>query len=270
MPGGSAAIFRRILPRPDDNLPMASFLLGRLQTRPRRDVMQRLFYSILVGYIALTPLVMADTQLQSHESILTAIREFIESNFRHSGDSHDIEIAPLDYRLRLPECSRPIEVFTRPGSRDIGNISVGVRCQGEQPWSIYHKANIRLYKEVTLLKNPVRQGAILTPDDITLTRKDVAQLHGASLSPEQVIDKSVKKSLAAGTVLNADHLATPKLVKRGQKVLLRAQNAHLEVTMSGDALKDGEEGQRIRVRNEESKRIVEGTVTGSNIINIAY
>jgi flagella basal body P-ring formation protein FlgA len=40
--------------------------------------------------------------------------------------------------------------------------------------------------------------------------------------------------------------------------------------MSGVALMDGEEGQRIRVRNEESKRIVEGTVTGSNIINIAY
>lgn len=231
--------------------------------------MSRMFYCVFTCYFALTPWAAAETPLQSHESILTAIREFIESKFRHPGEMQEVTVAPLDHRLRLAECSQPLEIFTLPGAREVGPITVGVRCQGAQPWSIYHTANVRRYQDVTILKNPLQQGAIVTPNDIVLARKDSVQLNGAQLSPEQVINKPLRKSLPAGTVLSADHVTTLKLVKRGQRVLIRAQSAHFEVSMSGVALMDGEEGQRIRVRNEESKRIVEGTVSGANIVSVS-
>lgn len=232
--------------------------------------MRRMLCSIFACSVALTSYGMAETPIQSHASILAAIQTFVESNFRHSKESHDVEIAPLDHRLHLAECSQPIEVFSLPGSREFGNISLGVRCQGSQPWTLYHKANVRLYKEVTVLKNPVRQGAIITPGDIMLERKDVALLRGVYLTPERAIDQPIKKSLPAGTVLTPDHLTTLKLIKRGQKVDIRAQSANFEVSMSGVALMDGEQGQRIRVRNEQSKRIVEGTVTSEGVINITH
>jgi flagella basal body P-ring formation protein FlgA len=232
--------------------------------------MPRSLSYVLACYFALTPWAIAESPLQSHESILTAIRDFIESKFRHPDDSQEVTIAPLDHRLRLAQCSQPLEVFTPPGAREVGAISVGVRCQGARPWSIYHKASIRRYQEVTVLKHSARQGAILTPSDITLTRKDAAQLRGARLSPEQIVNKPLRKSLPAGTVLTADHLTRLRLIKRGQKVLIRAHSANFEVSMSGVALMDGEEGQRIRVRNEESKRIVEGTVSGENVVSVTY
>jgi len=234
--------------------------------------MRRILFTILAFSMLLTPWAEAEMPLQSHESILTALREFVESNFRHRDESHEVEVevAPLDSRLRLAECSQPIQAFYPPGHQDIGHVAVGVRCQGTQPWSIYHKANIRLYKEVTILNQSVRQGAVLTPNDIALVRKDVAHLRGAYLNPQKVINKPLKKSLPAGTVLNADHLTAVKIIKRGQKVLIRAQSANFEVSMSGLALMDGEEGQRIRVRNEESKRVVEGTATAEGIVTITY
>lgn len=231
--------------------------------------MRHILSSILAYHIAVAPWAAAETALQSHQTILMAIRGFIESNFRHPEEAHEVAIAPLDTRLRLAQCSQPIEVFYPAAQREAGHVSVGVRCQGSQPWSIYHKANIRIFKDVTVLNRAVRQGTILMPSDIGIVRKDLTQVRGAYLNPEQVINKPVKKSLPAGTILNADHLTTPKVIKRGQKVLIRAQSAYFDVSMSGFALTDGELGQRIKVRNEGSKRIVEGTVTAEGVVSIA-
>ncbi|MBS1213214.1 MAG: hypothetical protein H6R26_1831 [Proteobacteria bacterium] len=213
--------------------------------------------------------VLAHTAAQSHESILGAITSHIESNFRHVGENHAVEVAPLDQRLQLPQCDQPLVVSSMPGSREIGNISVVVKCPGTQPWSIYGRAYVRLYKQVAVLRGTVRQGTILSTSDVDTVQKDAAMLRGGYLTPDAVIGKPVRKTLSAGTVLLPTHLTTIKLVKRGQQVAIRAQNTAFEVSMAGVALMDGEAGQRIRVRNAASQRVVEGLVTADGEVSVA-
>lgn len=228
--------------------------------------LKRLVFACMIAW--LTP-AFAETTLQSHESILAAIQVFIESNFRHPEDHYEVEIAPLDQRLQLAQCSEPIEVFFPPGSQETGNTSVGVRCKGAQPWTLYHRASIKQFKQVSVIKNPIAQGAIIAPGDIMLEKRDIAQLHGSYLTPEQAINKQTRRSLSIGTVLTPDMVAAPKLVKRGQKVDIRARSESFAISMSGIALMDGELGQRIRVRNEQSERIIEGIVTDVGVIEIS-
>lgn len=230
--------------------------------------MRSVFLLLILAAVGSGARIWATEGSQSHETILKAILQHIESNFRHRLENHKIEVFPLDSRLQLPQCSKTLEVFTLPGSRDVGNLSVGVRCSGEKPWTIYHKANIKVFKDVAILRNTLRQGAIVSESDIELTAKDVAQLRGGYLQPEQAIGKSVRKTLSAGTVLISDHLAGIKLIRRGQAVTIRAQSANFDVSMPGVALMDGEEGQRIRVRNEDSKRIVQGVVISEGIVRV--
>lgn len=205
---------------------------------------------------------------QSPESISAAIRHYLESNSRHPGADYRIEIPPLDSRLQLALCSVPLEVFPTHGSRDLGNLSLGVRCSGERPWTIYHRAYVGVIQEVAVLATAVKAGTVLGPADVVGEPRDIAQLNGIYLSPEQAIGKPVKKALAAKTVLIPEMLTTLRLVKRGDQVTIRNNAAGLEVSMAGIALMDGERGQRIRVRNVQSGRVIQATVTGEGLVDI--
>jgi flagella basal body P-ring formation protein FlgA len=209
-----------------------------------------------------------ETGIQSPQTILSAVLAHLESRVQEPEVERRIEVAPLDYRLRLPACSLPLEAFSPPGARAAGALSVGVRCAGDRPWTLYHRAAVHLYKAVAVLKNPAERGHILAPADIALEQKDLSQLRGLYATPQQALGKPLKRALPAGTVLAPQHLAVLMLVKRGQSVNIRADDAGYEVSMTGAALMDGAAGQRIRVRNSQSGRIVEGAVTADGAIAV--
>ena len=211
----------------------------------------------------MVPPVKAEPGFQSHASIGEAVNRLIESEFRQRGQNYQAEILPLDPRLRLPECGKPIEAFFPQGQRASGAWTVGVRCGGERPWTIYSKAKIKAEIDVVVLRGPLRQGSVIGPADIAMTRKDLSELSGSYLTaPDQAIGRVARRGLPGGLVLSYEQLAAPKLVKRGDLVVIHAGSGGYQITMSGEALADGQQGERIRVRNAQSGRVVQGTVAG--------
>jgi flagella basal body P-ring formation protein FlgA len=224
---------------------------------------------LLVLWALAMPAAFAADGWQSHASILEAITALVESDFRHKAQEFQMEPIKLDPRLRLPLCDRPLEAFFLSGRRESGFLSLGVRCEGTHPWTVYSKVRVKAYRNVVVLKNAVRQGAMLTEADLGLEKRDLAELRGNYFtSYEPVINRPVRRTLAAGAVLSPDWLTVPKLIRRGQKVTLQAQSSHFAIKVSGHALSDGEAGQRIRIRNDQSQRIVEGIVAGPGLVLI--
>ena len=206
--------------------------------------------------------------IQSVESIAAAIQQFVESKFRQSPDEYEIKIPPIDPRLRLALCSGSMEVFTPQGAREMGQVSVGIRCMGAQPWTIYHRIYIRVFRPVAVLVGAYNAGTVLSSADIRAERRDISALNGQFISPEGAIGRPLKKALPANTVLIPEFLTTIKAVKRGEQVTIRNRSDVFEISMSGIALADGEIGQRIRVRNEQSGRIIQATVTGPGVVDV--
>ena len=58
------------------------------------------------------------------------------------------------------------------------------------------------------------------------------------------------------------------LVRRGQIVTLVAGGGPVEIRTTGKALADGAAGERVRVRNERSNRIVEGVVAEDGTVRV--
>jgi len=215
------------------------------------------------------PAAFAEIRVQSRESIVAAIAALIESDFRQKNQEFQVEPVKLDSRLRLPLCERPLEAFFLPGQRESGSLSVGVRCEGGHPWTLYNKVRVKAYRNVVVLKNAVRQGSVLTEADLDLEKRDLAELRGNYFTAfEQAVGRSLKRTLPAGAVLSSEGLSVPKMIQRGQKVIIQAESENFAVKMSGQALSDGGIGQRIRVRNDQSARIVEGTVAGPGLVRI--
>jgi len=55
-------------------------------------------------------------------------------------------------------------------------------------------------------------------------------------------------------------------VHRGQEVDLLADHGAIQVKSQGEALGDGAVGNRIKVRNKSSGRIIEGTIRSAGIV----
>ena len=79
--------------------------------------------------------------------------------------------------------------------------------------------------------------------------------------PALAVGRLATRSLQAGALLNDAALKAPQVVRRGQTVVLSLEEGPIGIQLSGEALGPGAPGDRIKVRNTSSRRVVEGVVT---------
>ena len=207
--------------------------------------------------------------LQSHAAIRDAATAFATANLDGDADDINVRAANLDKRLRLHACSVPLEAFAPSGSGRIGQITVGVRCPDEKPWSLYVKVKIQQFSPVVVIKHAMPRGALLSKADLRVEKRDISKYHqGVIDEPDQAIGKLLKRSIPGGSVLQPTQLKAPKLVHRGESITIISQTNAISIRMNGKALADAGHGQRVRVRNSSSRRIVEGIVTGPGQVRV--
>jgi flagella basal body P-ring formation protein FlgA len=207
--------------------------------------------------------------VQSRESNRDAVNAFITQGIKKEYPHHEIRVSKLDPRLTLAECEIPLEGFLPKGGQLIGNISVGIRCSGGSPWTIYVPASVKVMRKVVVASHPILRRATIDSGDIHLEQRDIATGSAAYIfNPEDVLGKVAKRAAAASTALTPDMLDEPLLIHRGQQVIILAEGPGIQVRMAGTALMDGTEGQIIKAKNKLSKRTVEGRVVQPGIIRV--
>ena len=233
--------------------------------------MRTLIVSTLVFAIQTAALAMTESDYQDHGIIREAVTSFLESKLRRQNLDFKIQFNNLDPRLKLPRCTNPLDIFYPPGSRPFGNVSIGVRCTAAKPWTIYTSVKVSVYRDVIVLTKAMKRGATITSSHIDKKRIELSRVHSQYLTEfSEVIGKTIRRPLASGMVLNMGILSEPKTIERGQQVILIAHANGMKIRMMGAALMDGIVGQRIRVRNISSKRIIEGTVISPGLVRIQF
>lgn len=214
---------------------------------------------------------MAEAETQSLAEIQQTIRTYLVSILQREYRDFDVAVAPLDPRLKLPRCSKALSVSQMRKTVLLGDVSLKVRCEGEHSWTIYAKAHVSLFRKVVVLAHPLPKGARLTPDVVTLKRFDVSALRQGYIErPETVIGRLLKRRVAEGYVLTPNLLMADKVIHKGDAVMIRALAGALDVRMGGHALMDGEMGQKIRVLNDRTRRVIEAVVHGPSEVRVLF
>ena len=181
-----------------------------------------------------------------------------------------ISVGQLDRRLRLAKCSQPLMAFESPNTKHTGRTTIGVRCEGDKPWKIYVSVNIKVIKPVVSLKKGVNRNTVLTAADLTLTEKNVSNIHrGYYTSIDQVVGKHIKNPMKSGTVLTPAHVKNPLAVKKGALVVIMADTGGIQVRMTGKAMKSGSTGDWIKVKNASSNQIIDGRIIEPGVIRVS-
>ena len=161
----------------------------------------------------------------------------------------------IDTRLNLPACPAP-EAFVPAGARLWGSASVGVRCGGNSPWTIYVPVSIKIITGVVVAAHALAQGRSIELTDMMVQEADLGQLPGAVITePQQALGRIATLSIAPGQPLRQDLLRSPPVIQQGQSVTLRAQGAGFNASAEGKAVSNASEGQVAQVRTPSGHTI---------------
>ncbi len=194
--------------------------------------------------------------------------QYLEDN--HIIGRHTVKIGRLDPRLRLPQCSIPLQASLESPAQPIGRVTVRVRCDSNAPWTIFVPAHVNLYRNVAIALRSMPRNSIVQAADVQLSERDVSSLRqGYILDLENVIGKKLTRPVQPSRVISANSLKAAAAIEKGDAVVISAHGNSMSVRMPGIALEEGAIGQQIRVRNTRSQRIVHARVTAPGQVEVA-
>jgi flagella basal body P-ring formation protein FlgA len=124
--------------------------------------------------------------------------------------------------------------------------------------------------EAATLTRPVTRGEVLRDVDVAIEKRAKAELSGDVIADAQaVVGQAARRALRAGQPLRQGDLMRPELVHRNEPVMILYQVPGIVLTLRGKAIDAGSEGDVVSVLNLQSKRTVQGVVTGDGRVLVS-
>lgn len=123
--------------------------------------------------------------------------------------------------------------------------------------------------EAAVVTRSVERGEILNSSDIVIERRPKSEAGFDPAPRGRAIGMQMRKSVRAGSPLRMADLAKADLVQRDQNVTFVYEAPGVYLTMRGKAIEAGSEGDTVSVTNLQSKRTVQGTVTGPGQVSMS-
>ncbi|RKU00824.1 flagellar biosynthesis protein FlgA [Burkholderia sp. Nafp2/4-1b] len=142
-----------------------------------------------------------------------------------------------------------LEPFLPTGARLWGRTTVGVRCAGERPWTVYLQAKVAVQATYYVAARQIAPGEPLTAADLVARDGDLTVLPLAVITdPAQAVGATALARISAGLPLRQDMLKSAASVSAGQTVRVVAAGAGFTISAEGSALANAAPGQSVRVR----------------------
>lgn len=179
-----------------------------------------------------------------------------------------IDVRNLDRYIKLSQCDRPLTLKLQ-GQRVQRQTSVKVICDGSSPWSLYVSSTLYLEMPVVSLRRELPRRHVLRKEDLTTTLQNVYSLRdGYTTEASLIVGQELKRALRTGDVVYSFNLQAPDIIKKGDRVTVVARRNGLSVMSHGIALSDASAGEKVRIENQRSTRIIQAKVVGPGTVEV--
>ncbi|PXX32483.1 MULTISPECIES: flagellar basal body P-ring formation chaperone FlgA [Burkholderia] len=142
-----------------------------------------------------------------------------------------------------------LEPFLPTGARLWGRTTVGVRCAGERPWTVYLQAKVAVQATYYVAARQIAPGEPLGAADLVARDGDLTVLPLAVITdPAQAVGSTALARISAGLPLRQDMLKSAASVSAGQTVRVVAAGPGFTISAEGSVLANAAPGQSVRVR----------------------
>lgn len=125
-------------------------------------------------------------------------------------------------------------------------------------------------RDVMVPVEGLTRGEPITEKDLMVVKRPITAIpRGTLVAAKDLVGLIPRRNVRAGEPVRDIDVVQPNWVERGQVVTVVFQNRGLILSMRGRALANGAEGATVKVQNPQSKRIIEGTVSGPGQVTLA-
>jgi len=203
---------------------------------------------------------------QDGESIRAAALAYLQQQSAGLPGHVSITVSPV-FPRGLAACTS-LEPFMPPGARTFGRTTVGVRCIGAKPWTLYVGARIAIEVTYYVASRQIGAGEALSVADFMPRSGDLASLPQTIITdPNQATGAVALVRISAGLPLRSDMLRSAASVISGQTVKVIALGANFMISTEGSALNNGEPGQQVRVRTSGGQ-VITGVVKDAGTVQV--
>jgi len=243
---------------------------------PANAMMQILCLTVFwLLLLALPSSGLAQTPNSPADNMTLQVRQWLSST--HGVTANDVVIAPLDNRLKVQGCQKPLVVDHPFASKE----TVRVRCP-EPVWQLYLQVSLPIAtslapvnagkttavapKTVVVAKRLLQRGVILQADMLEEIQASPGTADTQLLSSlKDAQQAELTRDIAAGQALRISDIRRAVMVKQGQSVMLTVgEKSEFQITVRMEAMQDGRLGEQVKLKNPDSGKQVSGVVTGPN------
>lgn len=153
-----------------------------------------------------------------------------------------------------------------PGPR---RFLVAVRVNGQEEARFWADSDVQVYSDVLVTSQPLAQYEKVTAAKVRLERRN---LGGLALRPltslDAITDRQASRSIEVNQVVTAAMVEHPRVIRRGGVVTLVYESRGLYVETPGRAAEPGRVGDRIRVENPSSGKMLEGQILDDRRVKV--
>ncbi len=204
-----------------------------------------------------------------------AVRELLPSPAAEAvsdgATRHRIAARAPDARLRLPACPTPLVAVLPAVSGGLrARTLVQVSCQASTArWSVLVPVGLETDAELLIAARPMSRGQTPGTADVRSARRSLPGISTLYISNlNEIRAQHLIRAVATGQALTRDLLAAAPVVRRGEAVTLVANLSGLEIRVPGRALADARPGDRVRVQNVNSLKIIEGRADEAGVVEV--
>ncbi|MCL1099808.1 flagellar basal body P-ring formation chaperone FlgA [Shewanella saliphila] len=174
-----------------------------------------------------------------------------------------VDITPqnLEGRLTPPRCYPPISVELASDREISRNNTVKIGCETpdyDYPWQMYLSVRVNIQYPVVVATELLSPDEIIDYQHLSIEYVDQYSLKGQFFSDvKELIGSRVKRRVAKDSPLIGNNLC---FVCKGDMISIYAKTESIQIKTLGEALRDGNVGESIRVKNSQSNKQLEAIV----------
>lgn len=203
----------------------------------------------------------ASSPMQPLAEVRAAAVLALRQHYESPGSRVVVSSRPFGSRLKLARCPKPLLATVQERAAPASLMTVQVQCSQPGGWIVRIPLRLQLFRPVLVTIRPLQRGDGIHAGDIRIEERDVTRLgYGYIANRDQLKGRTLARPLIAGSVLTPAAMGGRHMVRAGDHVQLIALLDGIEVRASGIALGGGDNGARLRVRNESSGRVLDAMV----------
>lgn len=235
--------------------------------------------NLLVTTLTIIALLLASVAVKAETIVNSDVETLISNHIvNHYKDLYKGEIEVKCGRipsmpLELPDGDVEIKLNTSLRDAFVQRTIVRVMfyVDGQYKRAVGVPVTLALYENVWVATEPISRDDAITAGNVYVARRDISKFAGtAARSSNDLIDTRVKKTFSTGDILDHRFIEKTPIVVRNSLVEIVFKSNTVAISISGEAMENGQMGDIIRVKSPQFKKEYRGQIIdrGTILVNI--